>query len=344
VPASPAEITDDEVLASWSEDERDALKEMSPEERAKEMAKRRLEIFAQRGGVLAAEAPKPGDPPAAPQGGSRGPARPEVKRESAPVEFREILNDLASKDPEERARGAENAKSYPDKEAVAKYVLDVLPDPDPDVRAIIAATLGALRYEQAVAPLAALVDKPGEKDPVRMAAIKALHDIGGEKGIAALQKIVSEAGDPSDHATALAMLVTFRDAALVKDLLKPCLVDISADTRQQAVIAIREFSLREYEKDLLPLLDDASEQVVKDVMRTFGAFGTRAAVGPIVKILLKPDPEADSPEDIQTTANEALEKITGNKMGYDTSLSDEKIQAALDAWKTWWSKNRDKWK
>jgi HEAT repeat protein len=140
------------------------------------------------------------------------------------------------------------------------------------------------------------------------------------------------------------MLVKLKEVGEVKSVLKVALDDLTADVRLQAVIAIREFQVKEYEPRMLPLLKDYSEQVAVEAIRAMGAFGTRSAVGPLIRLLTKPDPEAEQPGLLQDAANDALEKITGEKQGYSPDLPDDKKAAAIDAWRIWWLKNKDTWK
>ena len=344
-PSSPDEITDTEVLLTWSADEREALQEMPEGERRKEIHKRRLEMFKERGGVLDATSGKMEDRPPDAVTGERGPARPEAKaeRELPPPELKEILLDIESEDAEIRARGIEAAKRYPDAAVASRHIVPLLADPDAELRAIAASTLGALKQGDAVSPLAKLIEK-GDKDPVRAMAIMALFEIGGKEAKAVLRGVARDGEEPSDRAAALGMLVKLKEVGEVKDLLKAAMGDISAEVRQQAVAAVREFNLKEFEKDLLPLLSDFSEQVILEAMRALGSLGTREAVAPLMKILLKPDPEADDPEMLRSVANDALEKITGVDQGFDGTLPDDKIAAAVDSWRVWWQKNRDKWR
>jgi len=344
-PGSPDEITDTEVLASWSVEEREALNEMEPAEREGEIRKRRLQMFKDRGGVLDASTDPSGHKKADETTGERGAARPTAvdPKDLPPPDLRDILADLASSDLDVRARGADAAGRYPDRAVATKHLVPLLKDKNEDLRQLVAATLGALGQEEAVAPLAAVIEK-GDRDPVRTMAIRALHDIPGKGSSAALRKIVREGTEPSDRADALAMLIRRKDAGEVKDLVKECLGSLSPEVRRYAVVAIREFGLREREADLAPLLEDFSERVIMEAMLAYGDFGTKSAVKDIVRILLKPGAEAEDPEGLQNAANEALEKITGEDKGYDPSLPDEKRQEILALWRHWWDKNKDKWK
>ena len=194
-----------------------------------------------------------------------------------------------------------------------------------------------------MAPLAALIER-GDKDPVRTMAIKALHDIPGAASAAALRTIVREGAEPTDRADALAMLVKRKNADDVKDLVPECLKSLSPEVRRYAVVAIREFQLKDREADLAPLMEDFSEQVIMETMRAYGDFGTKSAVKQIVRVLLKPGEEAENPEGLQNAANEALVKITGEDKGFAADLPDEKREEVLNLWKAWWDKNRDKYK
>ncbi len=84
--------------------------------------------------------------------------------------------------------------------------------------------------------------------------------------------------------------------------------------------------------------------MILETIRAFGALGTRAAVGTLIKMIVTPDPDADDPEQIRGAVNTALELITGVKQGYDSTLSDAQRQAAVDNWRLWWKKNKDTWK
>ncbi len=346
-PTNPDEISDTEVLMSWSKEERDALNEMPAEEKAKEIQKRRLEMFKERGGVLDTGSGKMADKKADAGTGERGPARPDAvkEKELPPPELRDILQDIASSDPEVRARGVEAAKRFSDKGVAAHHILPLLEDKDPEIRSLACSTLGALKQGDSVEAIAKLIEKPGEKDQVRSQAIKALGDIAGFQGRAALRAIVRAGSEPSDRAEALGALIRLREVGEVKDLLKSALDDLDGGVRQQAVIAIREFNLKSFEEDLVPRLSDASAQVILETIRAFGALGTRSSVPLLIKILLNPDPDADADdaESMQNAANMALELITGLKQGYD-STSDKLKAAALDNWRLWWKKNKDTWK
>jgi HEAT repeat protein len=193
-----------------------------------------------------------------------------------------------------------------------------------------------------VDPLEKLVAK-GDKDTVRSQAIHALGEIGGLQGRAALRRIVREGSEPQDRSDALGMLVKLKEVMEVKDLLKGALDDLDGGVRQQAVVAIREFNLKSFEQDLFPRMNDASEQVILEAIRAFGALGTHSAVDVLVKVLVKPDPEAEEIDSLQRAANLSLEQITGLKQGYDDT-NDVAKQAAIDGWRIWWKKNKDTWK
>src|SRR5258706_3082884 len=81
-PGSPDEIGDTEVLLSSNKEERDALNEMPEAERVKEIRKRRLEMFKDRGGVLDTTSGKMSDKKADDGSGERGPARPAAVKEA----------------------------------------------------------------------------------------------------------------------------------------------------------------------------------------------------------------------------------------------------------------------
>lgn len=347
-PGNPDEITDTEVLLTWSQEEREALNEMKPEEKAKEMRKRRLEIFKERGGRLEAASGKMEDKGADPATGERGPARPDAPKpqDLAPSDLRDILSDIGSSDPEIRARGVESARRYTDKAVAARYMVPLLADKDPDLRAIVCSTLGSLKQADSVDPLEKLVAKPGEKDAVRARAIHAIGEIGGVQGRAALRRIAREGGEPSDRADALGMLIKLREVMEVKDLLKSALGDLDAGVRQQAVTAVKEFNLKAFETDLYPRLKDASEQVVVEAARALGVLQARAAVGLLVDLIVQveEDEEIEDSDAIQNACNIALEQITGVKQGFDTALPDEQKRAAVDNWRIWWKKNKATWK
>jgi HEAT repeat protein len=347
-PGNPDEITDTEVLLTWSQEEREALNEMKPEEKAKEMRKRRLEIFKERGGKLEAASGKMGEKGSDPATGERGPARPDAPKpqDLAPSDLRDILSDIASSDPEIRARGIESARRYTDKAVAARYMIPLLEDKDPDLRAIVCSTLGSLKQADAVDPLEKLVAKTGEKDAVRARAIHAIGEIGGLQGRSALRRIAREGGEPSDRADALGMLIKLREVMEVKDLLKPALSDLDAGVRQQAVTAVKEFNLKSFETDIYPRLKDASEQVVVEAARALGVLQARGAVGLLVDLIVhvEEDEEIEDPDAIQNACNIALEQITGVKQGFDTSLPDEQKKAAVDNWRIWWKKNKATWK
>jgi HEAT repeat protein len=343
-PTNPDEITDTEVLMAWSKEEREALNEMSEADKAKEIQKRRLEMFKERGGVLDKTSGKMADKKVDAATGERGPARPDAvkEKELPPPELRDILQDIASSDPEIRARGVEAAKRFSDKGVAAHHILPLLQDRDPEIRSLACSTLGALKQADSVDALARIIEK-GDKDQVRSQAIRALGDIAGFQGRAALRAIARAGTEPQDRSEALGALIRLREVGEVKDLLKAALDDLDGGVRQQAVIAIREFNIKTYEEDLFPRLKDASEQVIMETIRTLGSFGTRSAVAPLMKILLSPDPDAEDSEILQDAANTSLELITGVKQGY-TSTSVPAKAAALDNWRIWWKKNKDTWK
>jgi HEAT repeat protein len=340
-PISPDEISDTEVRMSWAQDEREAIDEMKPEEREKEMRKRRMEIFKQRGGVWV----EPKKDAAAGADGEKGPARPDAKsaRDAAPPDLRQILDDLGNSDPEVRARGADAATRYGDKSMMVRYIAPLLQDPDVELRAIAATTLGALKSTDGVGPLVALIEK-GDKDQVRAVAIKALLDIGGREAVAGLRRIAREGEEGADRATALAMLIRLKEVGEIKGLIPGALNNLSGEVREQAVIAIREFQLREHDGVLVGLLKDSSERVQVEAMRTMGEFGMKSAVGPLVNVLLKPDEDADDLELLQNVANDALKKITNVDQGLRPDDPDEKRLAAIDGWRIWWKKNKDQYK
>ncbi|NUN52940.1 MAG: HEAT repeat domain-containing protein, partial [Planctomycetaceae bacterium] len=275
-----------------------------------------------------------------------GPARPDaVKAEDLPpADLAQILRDIGSRDPEIRAGGVEAARRFPDKSVASRHVVKILEDRDPDLRAIAANVLGSLGQGSSVEALRKALEKPGEKDQVRAMAVRALRDIGGRDAVAALAWLVRESQEPADRAAALGMLTDMKETGEVRGVLPKALDDIAPEVRQAACISIRTLEIRDFEKELVGLLEDFSDNVIIDAMRSLGATKARSAVGPILKLLLKPDPESEDPEQIQHAANAALEAITGEKQGYADTIPEEMRLAAIDSWRTWWQKNRDKWK
>ena len=344
VPQHPSEITDAEVLEAYSDEEREALAEMGEKDRKEFLESKRLELFQARGGAGAEGSGKMEESAVDPSTGMRGPARPEAPAQDlGPADLRGILEALKSEDPEMRAVGAEGAKRYEDKAVAAKHVAPMLKDPDAEVRGVAASTLGALQVVESIPALEAVLVRE-RNDGVRASVLRALRDIGGPDGVAALRKVVRESDEPDDRSAALGMLVDLKDASNVRDLVRKALGDLSPAVRQQAVAAIRAFALKDYASDLLPLLQDFSEQVIVEALRALGSFGTRAAAGPAIKILAKPDPDAENPEMMQDAAAEALKQITGEDFGYAGTLPDDERSVAIDAWKKWWDKNRDAWR
>jgi len=344
-PRRLADITDEEVLRAWSPDEREALSEMSDKERQEFMDQKRLEIFEARGGVLMEESGKMEDRAVDENTGMRGEERPDVVRQEdlPPPALRDILQDLGSPDLEIRARGAEAAKRFEDKAVAAKHVGALLADDNWELRAIAASTLGALGQESSVAALLKILDKE-KKEGVRGEVVRALKDIGGKEGIAALRSIVRDGWEPGDRAASLGMLIDLNDVANVRDLIRKALDDVTAEVRERAVLAIRTFELKEYGKELIPLLGDFSDLVIIEAIRAMGTLGTRSAVGPLVRILVEPDPESDQADLIQDAAADALKKITGEDQGYSSVLPEEQRLAAIDNWRVWWEKTKADWK
>jgi HEAT repeat protein len=343
VPTRIADITDKEVLASWGEDEREALEEMEPTERAEFMETRRKELFLARGGVLVADSGRMEDQAVDAASGMRGDARPDApQKDLPPPDLAAILGALASSDPETRAAGADMARRYPDAAVAVKHMLEVLDDKDPDVRSIAISTLGDLKRPEAIPGLKKVIDKD-RKDEVRVMAIAALAKIGGEEAIATLRAIVRESDEPANRAAALYHLIETGKAVHVADLVPRAMADFSADVRRHAAVAMRTYQLKEHAPHMVPLFNDISDLVAIEAIRTAGELGLRSTVGHIIKILVEPDPESDLQEPLQDAANRALEQITGEKKGYDGTQPDELRLAAIDSWRLWWEKSKGTW-
>ncbi|MHC4925047.1 MAG: HEAT repeat domain-containing protein [Planctomycetota bacterium] len=342
-PKQLSDISDHEVLSAFDEDEREALAEMPEEERQEFLHDKRLEIFKSRGGVLLEGSGKMEDQEVDADTGMRGPARPDrPTKELPPPDLRGILQDLGSRDPETRARGAESAKRFEDKVVAARHILEVLDDPDPEIRAIAAGTLGALGQVDTIPRLETVLAKD-PKPGVRAMALRAIRDIGGEASIGALQRIVADGEEPDDRASALGFLTDMEKPELVKDLMAGALDDLGFQVRQQAVRTARTFGMKRYESTMLPMLEDFDENVVLECIRAFGTFKTRSAVGPLVGVLVKPDPEWENPDGMQDAAATSLKAITGKDNGYSGTAPDKQRLAAIDAWRVWWVKNKAEW-
>ena len=291
----------------------------------------------------------PPAPPPPPPGdeatGLRGPARPDAVKPAdlPPADLARILRDIGSRDPEIRAGGIEAARRFEDKAVASRHVLSLLADKDADVRAIAANVLGSLGQGSSVEPLLALLEKE-PKDQVRSMAVRALRDIGGREAVAGLAKVVRDSLEPTDRSAALGMLTDMKEIGEVRGLLAKAFDDLAPEVRQQACVCVRTLEMDDFNETMLGLLEDYSENVTVDAIRSLGARKARVAVPALMKILLKPDPEAENPDELQNVANGALENITGVKQGFDSTLPDEQRLAAIDAWKSWWAKNRATWK
>jgi hypothetical protein len=343
VPKSLAEITDKDALASFDEEEREAVAAMPEAVQRKFLDGKRMEIFLARGGVLS-DSGRMEDQKVDEKTGLRGEGRPDApKGEVIPVSLQVVMQALASPDPETRAAGAESARRYADKAEAAKFIGTLLTDKDPELRAIAAGTLGKLQQESSVPLLEERIAKEGS-DEARTAMVRAIRDIGGAAGVASLRKMAREGEEPADRAAAIAFLTDMRDPSLVSDLIGAALQDFAADVRQAGVIAIRTHGLKGHGDALVKCLDDISEQVLVESVRALGVVQHRPAVPKLMRLLLKPDEEAEEPETQRAAASEALRKITGQEIAYDVTLPDADRVVALDAWRTWWEKNKATWK
>ncbi len=343
-PVSVSDIGDSEVLAAWSADEREALEELTPEERQELMDAKRKEIFLARGGTLIRDSGKMEDQGIDEATGMRGPARPDAPPvDLPPPDLQAILGAFASTDPETRAAGADMAARYEDKAAAVKFMIPLLKDRDPEVRAIAASTMGILGRVEAIAPLVKLLERE-PKDVVRASALRSIGQIGGPDGVAALRTLAKEGYEPMDRSASIALLMEMKEPAALRDLLAAALKDMASEVRLSAVIAVRTFEFREFGGDVAGMLEDASDAVIIEAMRALGVLGTRSAVGPMVKILVKPHPESDNPEAVQDAAATALKGITGQDFGVVTARTDGERLAAIDAWRSWWEKNRADWR
>ncbi len=97
-------------------------------------------------------------------------------------------------------------------------VLDALNDPDPDVRAWAAATLGDLGRTGALDPLIALVENTEESHDVRCAAAAALGQLDSERGTLALLKLARSAGPERVRVAAILALGQRGDVQAVEPL------------------------------------------------------------------------------------------------------------------------------
>lgn len=108
------------------------------------------------------------------------------------------------------------------KSAAAELWLEMLNDPSPQIVGNAASQLGMLKLPEAVAPLAALLNRDGEKSSAFMLILLALGDIGDPRAFDAITPYL-KSSDPQKRtvaASALGRLGDPRGIALLEPMLK----------------------------------------------------------------------------------------------------------------------------
>lgn len=183
--------------------------------------------------------------------------------------------------------------AYPDPKRVV-YAIDVLESIDkrnlvtplllyhesPEVRRRALSALGAVRSDIAEQWVPQIRRMLGDGDAgVRAAAIGALSSIAQEDAASLARPMLSDA-DPRIRATAAVALAGSSRAA-DRDAAESALVDLAADTRDEAnearrdvAIAIRQIADPRFRRLLIPLLYDPSTSVADQAMESVHAAGT----------------------------------------------------------------------
>ena len=166
-------------------------------------------------------------------------------------------------------------------------------EPDPAVRARIAAALGTLTDKEAIPTLVKTLEDRATPEPVRDASIGALEAIGGQEAVRPLVAILkSRSGDQIAEATLIRVIRSvgrFGASDSVPDLVVR-LANPSAAIRAASVTALGEIGpLATVAPPLRGTLTDADPEVRKAALASLGKLGDHDAVPAMVALAI---PEA----------------------------------------------------
>ena len=193
-----------------------------------------------------------------------------------------------------------------DRDGALELLLDELAADDPDVRAAAAETLGLLGNREAIGPLldVTLYD---DIDGVRRAAANALNRLDQPKATDALLDTLT-VDSPTVRKAAAEALGFLRNRATVRALADVVLFDEEDSVRRAAADALNEIHRDIYQDPALEHLLDAlasnDAPVRKAAAEALGFLGNRAAVGPLLDVILYDDIDG-----VRQAAADALNEI-----------------------------------
>jgi len=158
---------------------------------------------------------------------------------------------------------------------------------------------------------------------VRATAAKALGRIGDSCAVAALENMWRKDSSVLVKIWSAYALVRINKNQKAFQYLLTKLKDNSEEVCWQAVDALREIGDKRAVEPLIEALKDVRFGVRAHVMCALGEIGDKRAVEPLIEAL------KDEHKFVRPTAVEALEKITGQKLG-----------RSYGRWVEWWRKQQ----
>ena len=178
-----------------------------------------------------------------------------------------------------------------DRDGALELLLDDLAADDPDSRAAAAEALGFLGNRAAIGPLLDVI-LYDDNDRVRRAAANALNRLD-QPGATDVLLDTLAVDDPTVRKAAAEALGFLRNRATIKPLADVTLFDDDDRVRRAAADSLNEFHRDIYQdpalEHLLDALANSDAPVRKAAAEALGFLGNRAAVGPLLDVILYDD-------------------------------------------------------
>jgi hypothetical protein len=218
------------------------------------------------------------------------------------------------------------------KERAHGLLSQLLDDESEDVRMVAAEAIANLGHPDLDSLRSRL--RKEEEDAVKLEIVKALFSLGGADSASDMLGVASDDfGEERLRCFAIDALGRLREKRARK-VLEEASEDINGAIRRVAVIGLGKIGSELSLTAIGERIGDNDASVRIEAARALLAMGTRKSVPYLIEGL-----ETDDPEHL-TVVNQALEKITGEKQGYDPEKGVDDNAGAIEKWRAWWEKNK----
>lgn len=228
------------------------------------------------------------------------------------------LHRLTSRDPVQRARGAELLGACR-REGAAEDLVELLADPDPEVRTVAARALGRIGSPRAALPLLATIGTRADVPP-RIVATALLRI-----GVAAHPALVTAMSDPEALRRATAAEIAGLDGAVtaVDGLLRLLEHDEAVEVRIRAARALGRIGMPRSTPVLVAATGDDQPVALRTVAaRALGELGDPAAVPRLAELAAGPDHR------VASNAAGSLVRSGGTGLAALSALADDPERGA----------------